>query len=189
VTAAALLLEKRVERVGQHIVRAELFLDLWFYFEEDSSRQTIIETMRDYNEFFRFTPHAYLTTYVVYMAGVFETRKDTINLVTLVREVKSTGRLSSLDEATLDALMTTAKAVAKKVAVLRNLAFAHRTASMSYDDAFRLANVKPLELREVTDIALQVANRLLRLCGLQEQHFTKEPRNAAIEMMRALTGR
>jgi hypothetical protein len=53
-------LNQRLDRIGQHIVRARLFLDLWFYFEERDSRRQIIETMREYNEFFRFTPHAYL---------------------------------------------------------------------------------------------------------------------------------
>src|ERR1700730_14380846 len=32
--AQALPLEKRLYRAGQHVVRAGLFLDLWFYFEE-----------------------------------------------------------------------------------------------------------------------------------------------------------
>jgi hypothetical protein len=29
-----LSLNQRLDRIGQHIVRARLFLDLWFYFEE-----------------------------------------------------------------------------------------------------------------------------------------------------------
>jgi hypothetical protein len=53
-----LSLDKRLDRLGQHIVRARLYLDLWYYFEADDTRRHIIETMREYNEFFRFTPHA-----------------------------------------------------------------------------------------------------------------------------------
>jgi hypothetical protein len=67
-------LNERLDRIGQHIVRGRLFLDLWFYFEEQDSRGKIIETMREYNEFFRFTPHAYFVTYAIYMAGVFDKR-------------------------------------------------------------------------------------------------------------------
>lgn len=79
--APALPLKVRVDRVAQHVIRARLFLDLLFYFEEDRSRREIIETMREYGEFFRFTPHAYLVTYVVYVAGIFETRlRDSTNL-------------------------------------------------------------------------------------------------------------
>jgi hypothetical protein len=35
-------LNERLERLGQHIVRARLFLDLWFYFEEGDSRRKIL---------------------------------------------------------------------------------------------------------------------------------------------------
>jgi len=182
----ALPLKVRIDRVAQHIIRARLFLDLWFYFEEDRSRREIIETMREYGEFFRFTPHAYLVTYVVYMAGVFETRQDTISLVILIREMKAARQLNGQDEAAVSSLLSSAKPIAKKVAILRNNAIAHRTISLSYNDVFKLANVTPGELRDVTDIALKIANRLLLSCGLQDQHFTDMPRQDAVSMMTAL---
>lgn len=86
-------LNQRLERVGQHIVRARLFLDLWFYFEGQASRRDIIDTMREYSEFFRFAPHAYFTTYIIYMAGVFDKKKGTISLEKLFEKVKSEGNL------------------------------------------------------------------------------------------------
>jgi hypothetical protein len=141
--------------------------------------------MREYGEFFRFTPHAYLVTYVIYMAGVFETRLDTISLVVLIREMKAAGQLNGQDEV-VSSLLSSAKPIAKKVAILRNNAVAHRTISMSYDDVFKLADVTPGELRDVTDIALKIANRLLLSCGLREQHFTDLPREDAVSMMTAL---
>ena len=184
--APALPLKVRVDRVAQHVIRARLFLDLWFYFEEDRSRREIIETMREYGEFFRFTPHAYLVTYVVYVAGIFETRQDTISLVVLIREMKAAGQLNGQDEAAVSSLLSSAKPIAKKVAILRNNAIAHRTISMSYNEVFKLADITPGELRDVTDIALKIANRLLQSCGLQDQHFTDLPREDAVSMMTAL---
>lgn len=179
-------LKVRIDRVAQHVVRARLFLDLWFYFEEDRSRREIIETMREYGEFFRFTPHAYLVTYVVYMAGVFETRQDTISLVGLIREMKVARQLNGQDDTAVSGLLASAKPIAKKVAILRNNAIAHRTISMSYNDVFKLADVTPGELRDVTDMALKIANRLLLSCGLQDQHFTDLPREDTVSMMTAL---
>lgn len=104
-------LNDRLVRIGQHIVRGRLFFDLWFYFEGLESRGKIIETMEDYSEFFRFTPHAYFVAHVIYLAGVFDKRKDTINLALLVREVKSVGSLSAVDAATVDALLSEAKPI------------------------------------------------------------------------------
>jgi hypothetical protein len=141
--------------------------------------------MDEYSEFFRFTPHAYLVTYVVYIAGVFETRRDTISFAALISQMKAAGQLEGQEEAVSN-LLSVAKPIAKKVAVLRNNAIAHRTVSMSYDDVFKQAEVTPGELRDLTDVALEIANRLLRACGLQDQYFTDLPRADAVSMMTAL---
>jgi hypothetical protein len=179
-------LNERLDRIGQHIVRARLFLDLWFYFEEQDSRGKIIETMQEYSEFFRFTPHAYLITYVIYMAGVFDKRKDTISLAPLIREVKAAGHLNARDAATVDALMLGAKPIADKVAILRHKAIAHRSAHISYNEVFKMAAVKPKQLRDLTDMTLKIANYLLLARGVQDQYFTEFPRGAAQAMMKAL---
>jgi AbiU2 len=171
-----LSLNERLDRIGQHILRARLFLDLWFYFEERDSRRRIIETMQDYNEFFRFTPHAYLVAYVIYMAGVFDKRRDTISFAPLIREVKAAGHLKGHDAAIVDALLVEAKPIAEKVRILRHEAFAHRSADISYNDVFKRAAVKPDQLRELTDIALKIANRLLLARSLPDQCFNELPR-------------
>jgi len=179
--------KERVDRVGQHIVRARLFFDLWFYFEAERTRAKILDTMEEYNAFFRYTPHAYLATYVIYIAGVFETgRSDTINLESLVREAKLDGRLSSKYASSAELILQEAKPIAKKVAILRHNAFAHRSAKTSYDDAFVRADVTPDQLRDLTDLALRVGNMLLSAAELQEQYFTSLPKAAAEKMMRAL---
>jgi hypothetical protein len=182
-------LNQRLDRIGQHIVRARVFLDLWFYFEERDSRGKIIDTMRQYNEFFRFTPHACLATYVIYISGVFDKRGDTISFGPLIREVKAAGHLKAKEAAVAEALVAQAMPIAKKVTILRHEAFAHRSAHISYNDVFNSAAVTPDELHDLTDIALKAANRLLLACGLQEQDFTALPRAAAEAMMKALAHR
>jgi hypothetical protein len=184
-----LSLNVRLDRIAQHIVRARLFFDLWFYFEGQGTRPQIIETMREYNEFFRFTPHAYLVTYIIYMAGVFDKRKDTINLPKLVREVGKNGTLTALEISAVNGLLAKANRIANKVAILRHGAFAHRSAHISYNDVFTLADVKPDQLRDLTDIALEATNHLLSAQKLQKQHFTSLPREAAHAMMEVLGSR
>lgn len=154
-------LNERVDRVGQHIVRARLFLDLWFYFEEESSRREIIGIMEEYNEFFRFTPHAYLVSYVIYMAGVFDKSRGTISLEFLTREIKNAGRIKGVDFSIIDRLMIEAEPIVSKITTLRHKAIAHRSAHLSYNDVFKAAAVTPNQLRELTDVALKIANQLL----------------------------
>jgi hypothetical protein len=179
-------LDKRLYHAGQHVVRARLFLDLWFYFEEKTTRAKIIGTMREYNEFFCFTPHAYFVAYVIHIAAMFDRTKDTISLTRLVNEMKAGRFIQGRDAAEVDALLAEAAPIAEKVTVLRHRAFAHRSASISYNDVFKLASVRPDQLRDLTEIALKVANRLLIARGLKDEYFTTLPREAAEAMMKAL---
>jgi HEPN superfamily AbiU2-like protein len=166
-------LETQLDRVAQHVIRARLFFDLWFYFESAETRPQIIDTMRDYNEFFRFTPHAYLVAYVIYIAGVFDGRGDTISLVHLPDRTKNAGYLKAQDAAEIE--FATAKPIIDRVKILRHKAFAHRDAHISYNEVFQLAAVQPDQLRELTEVALKIANKLLVASGLREQYFTECP--------------
>jgi hypothetical protein len=49
-----------------------------------------------------------------------------------------------------------------------------------------MAAVEPERLRDLTEMALAIANRLLLACGLRDQCFTPLPREAADAMMKAL---
>jgi hypothetical protein len=145
--------------------------------------------MREYNEFFRFTPHAYFVSYVIHIAAMFDRNKDTISLTHLANEVKALGVIQGQHASKLDVLLAEAAPIAAKVRVLRHKAFAHRSASISYDDVFKMAAVKPDQLRDLTEIALKIANRLLLARGIKDEYFTELPREAAEAMMKALAAR
>lgn len=183
---SSLPLNVRLDRVAQHILRARIFLDLWSYFEEQQTRAAIISTMRAYGEFFRFTPHAYLMSYVIYIWGVFERRRDTINLRSLIEEIAATGVLQPTDTAKIEALWEKSAPIAAKLRLLRHEAFAHRSRKTSYNDTFKRAAVTANELRELTDVALEIANELLLVRGLEPQFFNPLPRQSAEELMQTL---
>ena len=179
-------LDERLYRAGQHVVRARLFLDLWFYFEEKTTRAKIISTMREYNEFFRFTPHAYFVAYVIHIAVVFDRTRNTISLTRLAKEMKAARLIQGQEAAELDALLAEAAPIVEKVNILRHGAFAHRSASISYDEVFKLAAVRPDQLRDLTEMALKITNRLLLARGLKDEFFTTLPREDAEKMMKTL---
>ncbi|ACF02852.1 hypothetical protein Rpal_4356 [Rhodopseudomonas palustris TIE-1] len=179
-------LNQRLDRIGQHIVRARLFFDLWIYFEGEQTRSKIIRSMRRYNEFFRFAPHAFFVSYVIYIAGVFDGSEETISFNWLIPEVRKEGRLSAEDDRVINDLLQQAGPIVAKIKILRHKAIAHRDARISYDDAFKMAEVTPDQLREVTELALEMVNHLYRVRGMQNQSFTELPREAAEGMMRAL---
>jgi hypothetical protein len=117
---------------------------------------------------------------------MFDRTRGTISLTHLANEMKAARLIREEAIRELDALLAEAAPIASKVTVLRHYAFAHRSATVSYNAAFKKAAVTPTQLRELTEIALKIANRLLLARGLKDEVFTPLPLGAAKEMMKAL---
>lgn len=177
---------ERLERAAQLILRSGIFLDLWLYFESQDTRPAIIDTMRCYNEFFRFTPHAHFVAYVVHMAALFEKRKETINLPLLTKEAKESALIPAQVAVEVGSLLSQVKPLAVKVTILRNNVFAHRNAAVSYDETFKRAAVTQVQLRELVETALQIVNKLLLTRGQSEHFFNELARKDADKMLKVL---
>lgn len=179
-------IDERLETAGQLIVRARVFYDIWWFYESAETRPTIIDTIKEYSEFFRFDPHAHFVSFIVHIAALLEKRNDTINLPSLATEMKASGLISTQEAAKADALLGQAAPLASKVAILRSNLFAHRSAALSYSETFKTADFTPNELRDLTDIALKIVNCLLIVRGLKDHVFSTLPLTDAEAMLKAL---
>lgn len=182
----SLPIDERLETAAQLVLRSRIFYDIWRFFEGEETRPAIIETMRHYSEFFRFDPHAHFVAFVVHIAALFEKRSDTLNLPRLAKEMNGAGLISAQDAAEVDALLSRAAPLASKTTILRSNLFAHRSATLSYAGAFTKAAVTPNQLRDLTEIALEVANRLLMARGLNDHVFNTLPLTHADAMLKVL---
>src|SRR5260370_35672566 len=172
-------IDDRVERAAQLVLRSRIFFDIWFYFEGSDTRPAILDTMREYNEFFRFAPHAHFVAFVVSIAAIFEKRRDTINLRHLASEMTQSKLLSKQTQIDVDALLRQAEPLVSKVTILRHNAFAHRSATIAYDEAFKKAACTPLQMRDLTEIALQIVNQLGHARAHRDHFFNELPRDDA----------
>jgi hypothetical protein len=179
----------QIERAAQIVVRARIFYDIWLYFEGTDTRPTIIDTMQRFSEFFRFDPHAHFVAFVIHIAALFENRKDTINLPRLVKDTIIAAPISTQIATKTKTLLSQAKPLASKAAILRSNLFAHRSATLTYSEAFKKAAVTANQLRDLTEIALAIANHLLRARGLSDQFFNPLPRDHADAMLKTLAER
>src|SRR5712692_5328269 len=110
-------IDDRLERAAQLVLRSRIFFDIWFYFEGRDTRPAIIDVMRCFNEFFRFDPHAHFVAFVVHIAALFETRKDTISLPALAKEMKAAKLIPARDAEKVEALLGQADQLASKVTI------------------------------------------------------------------------
>lgn len=180
--------DERIELAGQLAMRARIFYDLWWLYEGADTRPQILDTMNAFSEFFRFDSHAHFVAFVVHIATLFERRSDTVNLPVLIGEVDA---LASTVEAMTEAkhLVEQVQPLASKVVILRSNLFAHRSASLSYAEAFRKAAVAPNELRTLADAALRVVNCLRAARGREGQGFDDLSRRHLAAMLQVLSDR
>jgi AbiU2 len=179
-------IDERLERAAQLVLRSRIFFDIWFYFEGENTRPAILDTMNCFSEFFRFDPHAHFVAFIVHIAALFEKRNGTINLPDLTRELKQSHLISAQTASAVDALLSQADQLAPKVRILRSNLFAHRSAVLSYDEAFKKAAITPGQMHDLTEIALQIVNHLLLARGLRDRFFNELPREDAEAMLKAL---
>ena len=185
--ANPLPIDERLETAAQLVLRARIFYDIWRFYDGDETRPAIIDAMRRYSEFFRYDPHAHFFSFIVHMAALLEARQDTINLPNLSKEFRDSGLIEARVAVEVDALLQQATPFASKVAILRSNLFAHRSVSLSYAEAFNKAAVTPNELRELTEIALKIVNRLLISRGFTCHVFNGLPLSCAEAMLKALS--
>lgn len=184
--AVSVPLDEKIRIAGDLSIRARIFFDIWWFYESADTRRKVSGTMNEYSEFFRFDSHAHFAAFVVHVAMLFEKRHDTVNLSSLVREAEASRSFPAVTVAQAEQLLSHARPLVEKVAILRSNLFAHRSNSLSYADAFRKASVSADELRDLTDRSLTIVNLLLGARGEQERCFHRAARDDAEKLLNDL---
>ena len=180
-----LSVNERIETAGQLVLRAKIFLDIWDFYH-GPSRDEILDTMNKYPSFFLFDEAAHRFSFIVHAAALFETG-DTINLGQLAGELHEAGSISDAAMMEIKQLFASMKRVSTGVHIIRSNAFAHSSASLSFDKAFEKAKISLDDLHDLMDVALKVANILLVACGRDRKEFFAPSLNDARRMLSALS--
>jgi|JI6StandDraft_1071083.scaffolds.fasta_scaffold04439_15 hypothetical protein len=140
--------------------------------------------MNDYSEFFRFDSHAHFVSMVMYLGSLYDKRRDTITLVRLTKETKGAmpTRITELPIADLEK----AESLAEKLSELRHNLFAHRSASVRYDEAFTRASITSNEVRQLLSLSFDVVNKLLAMHELPEAVQHTPSRSDLVQVLRKL---
>lgn len=158
-------------REATHLVkRARIFYDIWWFYEGADTRLRISDILNTYPEYFRFDSHAHFVSMVIHLAALYEKRDGTVNLAGLINQAEVAG-VSKMALDSARALMSKHAAMSSKTAILRSNLFAHRSASMTFAEAFQKAAIKPNDLRDLTVVALNITNILLNDLGMEEECF------------------
>ena len=161
-----LAVNDQLEIAGALVIRSRVFFDAWYLSAGFDGRSSHFDFWDEYWAFWRFNEHALLFAFIVHMAGLFETREDTVNLRQIWVTVKFDASEKEKQEA--EKLLQDTSILTKAVMMLRNNAMAHRSASLSYNSAFDKAQVTPDQLRQLNGIAFELVNIMRSVVGLKK---------------------
>lgn len=181
-----LSLDEQIDIARNQLVRARIFLDLWWYYRGSPTRGQSLEAMNEFSEFFKFDEHAHLTAFIVHITTLFDKRNDTVKLENLRKTVLQTFAVSDEIKEELEKHFQQANGIAAKVLILRHNAFAHRSTEYNYNDAFTLAKLSYDELLTLTEKSKQILNQFLKVTQRGEVMFWDLARKDLAKMLKKL---
>ena len=179
-------LEEKLDILIQLVLRARTFFDFWWIYEGAPTRTNYLPAMNRYSEYFRFDSHAHHVAFTIYLCQIFEDNQKTLNIINAVKEAKDRG-LSATHVETAEAAIQEGLPIWKKLVIVRSNLFAHRSASLSYSEAFKKASLSPNEIRRLSELGLKGVNSLRTALSQKEYEFSTLPGNDLEDLLNEIT--
>jgi hypothetical protein len=165
------------------VTAAGLNYEIWWVYKSQDTRPKYVDTMNRYPVFFRTSIHAHFVAAVLALSRIYETRKDSYNIPSLLRVVRNQ---KTLDEATLDQLdqmYNKAKPLWIKINALRNKAFGHRSVAHTVEEVFKETQVTPNELKQLVEATKELLNKLSHAWNRSGHAFNLSAREETIRLL------
>ncbi len=144
--------KKLIKQVHDSALAADLHQRIYWIYKNKDDRAKYVDTLNRYLGFFAFSIQAHFIAIVVILYAIYEDRRDTVNV----------GRLYEGASAELKASLETdynrAKAIWKKIAILRNNHVGHVSDRLDIDAVFKLANITYDEIKKLIEITKKLVN-------------------------------
>ncbi len=162
---------KNLDELFQIIFDARANYEIWWIYISKEGRKEYFKIFLHYKEFFETSGYAYISMVAVSLYKLFETRDDTVNFKNIMNDAL---RLNIVDDADIQKLTPTiekAKTIWIKINQLRSYLFAHRAKELTVEEIYKNANITPDEIKELTDLSLEILNYIALKAGQKERKF------------------
>lgn len=163
---------------------ASLNYEIWWIYKSEATRPLYVKTMNRYGLFFQTSLRAHFVALLVELYRLYETRKDSYNIPSLLKALKTEARLPNTTLVSLvDMYNLEAKPLWLKVHQLRNRIFGHRSIAHTVDEVFREAEVTPNELRDLVEATKKLLNTLTRALDKNIHAFNPDSRGDTLRLL------
>lgn len=160
-------LRERVRIAGLNATIARRSLDIWWTYVGPNNEPRHIKTMNDYPHFFRADKQAHLVMAVVGLVTLFDTSDNTVTVKHIVHKACEEGvRTIKPYRSKVDSYGKDQRVVG--LTHLRNKLFAHRDRDASYDETFREAEVRPMDMFDLSDETFEIINAVTDATGAKK---------------------
>ncbi len=177
---------KNVKELQNALTVAGLNYEIWWVYKEKESRKHFVDTLNDYPLFFQTSLHAHFVAMIVSIYRIFETRKDTINMPQLVKQLRKSNTIPTEDLKKIDSDIEKLKPLWIKVSVIRNKMFGHRTNTMDQDGIWEEANVTPNQFKHLIDDSKNILNDLTSLWNRSGHAFNLSATKDTVDLLEDL---
>jgi len=178
--------DQKLAVVEDLVRRARVFLDLWWLLAGDESHKRVAPARDRYWEFFRFDQNAHFVAFTMYICQLFEKDPRSLHLSGLLDEAEEAGVTADAVAKARHAVESAAPLVSKIVKIRSNT-IAHRSGKISYDDAFKRAEMTYPEMRRLTELGLAAINSLRSDLGKAEKAFREHPLEVFERLLQVLS--
>ena len=177
-------IDEYIYELRETIITAKLNYDVWRVYTGEDTRPRYIDVINRYVEFFSVSHHAHFVATLITLYRLYETRENTYNIPTLLRIMAKEPRVKKrelLDEA--NEMYEHIKPLWRKVSILRNNAFGHRSNMYAVDEVFEKAGITPNELNNLITITENLLNKLGTSWSGKTYAFNRNCRNDTIRVL------
>lgn len=175
-----------ISELRHSVTTASLNYDIWRVYNGEETRPKYIGVMNRYNLFFHTSLHAHFVALLIALYRIYETRKDTCNIPTLLQHLRDQEKIDPEEIECFYEIYDKAKPLWIKVSVLRNMAFGHRSNALTTAEIFQKAKVTPNELRNLVDLTKELLNAVSTVAIKNSHAFNLEATSPTVDLLENL---
>ncbi|MGN6153747.1 MAG: hypothetical protein ACTHOH_17340 [Lysobacteraceae bacterium] len=164
----------------ERVIELTCCYEAWWSLVDRDNRDAYSPVFDRYGQFFSTTIHSLLLSFTVIAYQLFETRKDTVSINSLLSSLDvSHEKLVTYIKSEIDRQ----KPITAKVFALRSKVYAHRSKDVTPEEVFKNVGITPNELRSVLVLAQKCVALIAGAVGERaEQDLLKELKSQSLWM-------
>jgi len=162
-------LGKDLNRLFDATMRARIHYGIWYVLKNRTDRRKYVDVMNDYYWFFSPSIGAHFTAMLLELCSIYDQKENRVNIHRVINHI---GQMSGFDRRSFQGVrrrMRSVQPLLRKALILRHNVFAHMSAKLDPEDAFRKAQISMFNFRSLINHTEAMLQQLAKLSGNRER--------------------